>query len=186
MINHTPFYYVRHGQTDWNLNKRLQGNTDIALNETGIAQAHAAKDKMAGIEITTICSSPLMRARKTADIINTVLNCPIVEIAELKECHFGEHEGTLGNTWVEGWLGGDDSAAPQGVEKYADFIARAARAINRSLTHDGPVLIVAHGGVYIPANNTLAPQDQRSLPNGQPILHTPPQGANEHWTFASM
>lgn len=186
MINHTPFYYVRHGQTDWNLNKRLQGNADIALNETGIAQAHDAKDKMAGISISTICCSPLMRARKTADIINTVLNCPIVEIAELKECNFGEHEGTLGNTWVENWLGGDDSAAPQGVEKHADFIARATRAINLSLTHDGPVLIVAHGGIYIPANNTLALQDQRSLPNAQPILHSPPQGSQKNWTFANL
>ncbi len=186
MINHTPFYYVRHGQTDWNLNKRLQGNSDIALNDTGIAQAHAAKDKMQGMSITTICCSPLIRARKTADIINTVLNCPIIEIAELKECNFGEHEGTLGNTWIEGWLAGDEGSAPVGVEKYSDFVARATRAINQSLTQDGPVLIVAHGGVYIPANNTLAPQHQWSLPNAQPVLHTPPQSPQNHWTLKSF
>lgn len=191
MINHIPFYYVRHGQTDWNLNKRLQGNSDIPLNETGIAQAHAAKDKMFGTSIATICCSPLIRARKTADIINTVLNTKIIEIDELKECDFGDREGTLNNTWIDNWLAGDDSTAPEGIEKYDAFIARATAAINKATAHDGPVLIVAHGGVYIPANNTLSPNEQWSLPNAQPVLHTPPQAGvrssdqsqQAHWTL---
>ncbi|MFX8778338.1 histidine phosphatase family protein, partial [Acinetobacter baumannii] len=50
MIKQTSFYFLRHGETEWNRLRRCQGRSDIPLNETGIAQAHAAKERMRGLE----------------------------------------------------------------------------------------------------------------------------------------
>ena len=186
MITHHQFYYVRHGQTDWNLNRKLQGNTDIPLNDNGIAQAHEAKDRLAGIAITTICCSPLQRARKTADIINQALNCPILEIAGLKECNFGSHEGGQQHDWLADWLNGDDSTTPPEVEPFSDFINRGRQAINQALTHPGPVLIVAHGGLYIPVNQVLPKDQQRRLINGQPLRHDPPLSPEHSWQVSHL
>ena len=62
-------YLVRHGQTDWNARKIVQGVTDIPLNETGLAQAARARDLMKDVPIDIIYSSPLVRAYRTAEII---------------------------------------------------------------------------------------------------------------------
>ncbi|MDP6707832.1 MAG: histidine phosphatase family protein, partial [Alphaproteobacteria bacterium] len=84
-----PFYYLRHGQTDWNRDRICQGQTDVPLNETGRAQAHAAKTVLDGHAIETICVSPLARAYETAEIVNQVLGRPIVVLDALKEISFG-------------------------------------------------------------------------------------------------
>lgn len=182
MITHQQFYYVRHGQTDWNLNKRLQGNADIPLNETGIAQAHSAKEKLAGQLIATICTSPLQRARKTADIINEVLQCPIVEFDGLKECNFGPNEGSTNYGWLKDWLNGDGSTIPPGVEPYDAFLDRVTKAINGAIgDHPGPILIVAHGGVYVPIKMVMPENKQTLLGNGEPVRHDPPGAQTDVW-----
>jgi len=186
MINHQQFYYVRHGQTDWNLTRKLQGNSDIPLNDTGIAQAHEAKKALTGLPISTICCSPLIRARKTADIINEALQCPIIEIAGLKECNFGPHEGTENYDWLANWLSGDDSTTPADVEPFTDFVSRGCNAINQALEHPGPVLIVAHGGMYIPINKVLPENQKRQLLNGQPLRHDPPQAPHKNWQVTHL
>lgn len=63
MLTASAFYYLRHGETDWNLARRIQGCSDIALNARGVAQAEAARDALRGCTIATICVSPLARAR---------------------------------------------------------------------------------------------------------------------------
>ncbi len=181
MITRKSFYYIRHGQTDWNLAGKLQGNANIPLNETGIAQAQAARGKLAGQPITTICSSPLVRARKTADILNAALNCPIVEIDELHECDFGPYEGAVSPGWLADWLKGKTQGVPKEVEPYPAFMARAQRAINAALAHDGPVLIVAHGGIYQPINLLLPREQQWVLPNCLPVRHDPPRKNGAAW-----
>ncbi len=182
MITHQQFYYVRHGQTDWNLNRRLQGNADIPLNDTGIAQAHTAKDKLAGQPIATICTSPLQRARRTADIINEVLQRPIIEFPGLKECNFGPNEGSTEYAWLKDWLNGDGSTIPPGVEPYDQFLDRATEAINRAISdHPGPILIVAHGGIYVPIKQVLPDNKQTLLGNGQPVRHDPPSSSADIW-----
>ena len=175
MITPKPFYYIRHGQTDWNLAGRLQGNADIPLNETGLKQAQDAQEKLAGQPISLICSSPLSRARETADILNEILKRPIVEINDLHECDFGPYEGAISPDWLADWLRGKVDGVPPEVEPYREFMARAARGINAALAHDGPVLIVAHGGIYQPVNKLLPPDQQWALPNCQPVRHDPPR-----------
>jgi hypothetical protein len=117
-------FYLRHGETDWNRAHRAQGHTDIPLNATGIAQARAAVAPLLGCAIATICTSPLARARVTAEIVNQRLRRPLVVIDALKECGLGVHEGEPRGDWFRAWRRGD---TPDGAEPYEAFIARARR-----------------------------------------------------------
>lgn len=182
VLRHKQFYFIRHGQTDWNLVRKLQGSTDIALNETGIAQAYEAKEKLADIEFSMIFSSPLMRARKTADIIAEGRKSLIVELDDLREWHFGSSEGSKYFDWLKEMFNGDTTNVPDDVEPIGEFFGRTINAINLALSYEGPVLIVAHGGTYIPANNGLARDEQWGLPNCQPVRHDPPTIGGGFWS----
>ncbi|MCK4862240.1 MAG: histidine phosphatase family protein, partial [Rhodobacteraceae bacterium] len=132
MIIRKPFYYIRHGQTDWNVEGRYQGSKDIPLNETGVTQAHAAKALMSDLPITHIYSSTLQRARVTADIVNEGLNLPLIDMDGLQECNFGVLEGELRghNSISEGWRNG---STPDKAETYSEFTNRVFAAINEVL-----------------------------------------------------
>jgi broad specificity phosphatase PhoE len=86
-------YMMRHGQTDWNVKQRSQGWNDIPLNEKGVVQARLASEKLQNIEIETIYSSDLKRAKKTADIISASLDLPVHYTKRLREMNFGKAEG---------------------------------------------------------------------------------------------
>ena len=87
------FICLRHGVTDWNQQGLFQGRTDIALNDEGIAQAHAAARRLQGVAFEHIVSSPLIRAVKTAEIVAHATHKPLLVDAELIECDFGSLEG---------------------------------------------------------------------------------------------
>ncbi|MBT2573918.1 histidine phosphatase family protein [Bacillus sp. ISL-51] len=89
----TAVCLVRHGETDWNAQKKLQGKTDIPLNATGERQAKETGEYLKDFSWDVIVSSPMKRARKTADIINSFLNLPIVEMEDFKERSYGDAEG---------------------------------------------------------------------------------------------
>jgi broad specificity phosphatase PhoE len=86
-------YLARHGETDWSLEKRMQGRTDIPLNATGEAQAEALAGALAGLKIDRIVSSPLKRAARTAEIIVNRLGLGANFDSGLAERSFGEAEG---------------------------------------------------------------------------------------------
>jgi probable phosphoglycerate mutase len=178
MLSARAFYYLRHGETDWNRERRIQGTSDIALNARGIAQAEAARDALRGVAIATICVSPLARARETARIVNQALERPIVVIESLRECSFGRYEGTVDPAWFTAWRGGAQS---DGVEPYEAFIARALAAINQALAEQGPVLIVGHAGVYWAVQRHGGLDPSRFLPNGVPVRHEPPTAGSPSW-----
>lgn len=90
------FYVIRHGQTNWNKEGRIQGKTDIELNEEGIEQAKEARKILENYPIDIIVASPLKRARKTAEIINETKHVPIIFEKALEERGFGEFEGKIG------------------------------------------------------------------------------------------
>jgi probable phosphoglycerate mutase len=178
-----PFYYLRHGETDWNRERRIQGCSDIALNRRGIAQAEAAREALRGAAIATICASPLSRALETARIVNQALDRPIVVLEALRECSFGPYEGLVDAAWFTAWRAG---AQTPGVESYAAFLDRALEAVNQALDHPGPVLIVGHGGVYWAVQHhggldPAAPAGARTLANGVPVRHEPPCDAVPLW-----
>lgn len=84
---------IRHGETDWNLQNKMQGSSDIPLNDTGKMQAQKSSELLKDIHWDVIISSPLKRARETADIINHKLSIPLFEMDEFKERNYGKAEG---------------------------------------------------------------------------------------------
>ena len=86
-------FVTRHGQTNWNLLGKIQGRTDIELNDTGRAQAEETGNLMKNNKIDLIITSPLKRAKETAEIINKNFNVEILEDVRLMERGFGKSEG---------------------------------------------------------------------------------------------
>lgn len=86
-------YLMRHGQTNWNAEERVQGWKDTELNTTGCLQAQSAAQKLANEHIETIYTSDLKRAKKSADIISTALDLPVHYTKRLREMNFGKAEG---------------------------------------------------------------------------------------------
>ena len=82
-------YVIRHGNTDWNLESRMQGQTNIKLNEIGIEQANKVRKIIEEKNIDLIISSPLDRAKQTAEIINQNMNKPIEYNDKIMERKFG-------------------------------------------------------------------------------------------------
>lgn len=87
-------YYVRHGQTDWNLAERMQGGgSEKKLNETGIKQAKETKQELENVKYDVLICSPMHRAIQTAEIINKDRNVPIITDERIRERKLGELEG---------------------------------------------------------------------------------------------
>jgi broad specificity phosphatase PhoE len=179
-ISRVPFYFLRHGQTQWNKDHKAMGSQDIPLNDEGISQALSAQRVVKSEPIATIVSSPLLRARKTAQILQEAVSVPIVEVPELKEVCWGEKEGQPFSDflcWVSAWKGG---AHIKHGEPYDDFLARVKLGLNKALHHQGPVLIVSHGGVYCAIQDILgfAASD---LDHCELVFHCPPAHSGHPW-----
>lgn len=184
MLREEPFYFLRHGQTNWNSKGVIQGQTDVPLNEIGRNQAKEAKTNLTDTPITTICCSPLARALQTADIINEALDCPLVIIDKLQECNFGEAEGTriTGQSY-------DDiirSAESYGGEPFEDFANRVIAGINQALTHPGPVLVVSHGGVFHALRSRSRIELNGDMPNCIPVYLSPLFDRNLGWRMEQV
>lgn len=145
MLTRQTFWFLRHGQTEWNRTGRCQGHADIPLSTLGEAEAHEAVQHLGGLGINAICCSRLKRARRTAEIVGEALRLPVTEIAGLEEMDVGPYEGVADYSWVEPWRA---DAMIAGVESFPDMRLRVATAANTALSHASHVLIVAHGGVF--------------------------------------
>jgi probable phosphoglycerate mutase len=143
----TRFSIVRHGQTDWNLNQRIQGSTDIPLNATGRAEAVAAAERLQSRRWDAIVTSPLVRAAESASIIAAELglNEPVV-VPALTERHHGAIEGL---TFAERQHRFPDGVAVPGLETRRDVIDRVLAALSTLATghSDQSVLVLSHGGI---------------------------------------
>jgi len=184
MLARKPFYFLRHGQTDWNAERLIQGQTNIPLNATGIHQAGEAKAQLAGVPITTICCSPLDRALRTAEIVNEALKSRLVIIDDLQECFFGEGEGKpVVTTSYEDLI---RSAGSFGGESFETFVDRVIAGINKALAHPGPVLIVSHGGAFRAMQSRARLDHGDDMPNCVPVYLRPPCGENPDWKMEKM
>ncbi len=176
-----PFWYLRHGQTDWNARSWSQGNVDIPLNETGIAQAHEAARAMQGHEIGTIVASPLSRARVTAEIVGAALGLPVQLDDDLRECSFGVREGQPMSDWFNDWVEGRQT--PEGAEAFADMRRRVVGAVNRALQNPAPVLVVAHGALFRGLRAAMGMVANVRTHNCQPMYLQPPTAEHPDWTL---
>ena len=145
MLKRQPFWFLRHGQTDWNRAGKCQGRRDVPLSMQGEAEAHAAVPHLEVLGINAICASPLKRARATADIIGRALEVPVIDVPGLEEMDVGPYEGVVDYSWVESWR---DDQPVAGVEPFVDMLKRVTIAANRALAADSHILIVSHGGVF--------------------------------------
>lgn len=150
-------YLIRHGQTGWNIEGKIQGRTDIPLNEKGIRQAELLAEAMRDRPVTALFSSPLKRAFETAEYISKNGKLPVTPVAELAEVDFGLWEGL---TWeqihvaypgdFEGWDRNPTAYTPTGGETREHCKERCRRAMERILAESkGDIAIVAHGGILV-------------------------------------
>lgn len=149
------FYFIRHGETDFNREYRLQGNMDTELNEKGRQQAREAAQGMTDLGITCILSSPQKRAKETAEIISEVIGpVPIHLDPDLRERSFGIIEGMSFDEilrrhpkFMEIITNPEGMVVPDS-EPIIQVEARVRKVIERLRTVDEKekVLVVSHGG----------------------------------------
>jgi uncharacterized phosphatase len=136
--------FIRHGQTDWNAAGRMQGTSDILLNDTGRQQAREAVDVLGAAGWEVIVSSPLQRARETAQIIADGLGIELGKTYDLLvERSYGEGEGLTMNEILERW---PDREYP-GLEPLDSVVARGRAALDQIADEYAGrnVVIVCHG-----------------------------------------
>lgn len=171
----TTILIARHGQSDWNQEKRWQGHADRPLTERGREQAQALADRLAHIELDAVYSSDLQRARDTAVVVAESQGLELRQLPELREVDVGSWSGLTRAEaeerfpegfarWRDGYPGWKDG------ETYEAMTDRVLRAVDEiAAEHEGGrVLVVSHGGP-IRALKALAagldyPSDRRSVP----------------------
>lgn len=144
-------YYVRHGQTDWNVARKMQGGaSEKELNETGIKQAEQAKELLKDKKYDILICSPMNRAIKTAEIINEGRNVKIITDERIRERILGEFEGypVTPEREKEIW-DYNKNVDLKGGENLHQFEKRILDFINeiKEKYSDKTVLVVAHGGI---------------------------------------
>lgn len=153
----TRIIAVRHGETSWNVDARIQGQTDVGLNDTGRWQAQRVSKALAGESISAVYSSDLERAHETAQSIAQVAGIAVIPHEGLRERSFGMFEGKTFDEIHRAW---PDQAQnwrkripewqpPEGGESLLELRARVTRTLEELASrHPGQqIVVVAHGGV---------------------------------------
>ena len=152
----TRILAIRHGETAWNVDTRIQGQLDIGLNDTGLWQAQRVGQALAEETLDAIYSSDLQRAMATAQAIALATAAPLHPELGLRERHFGHLQGQtwadIEQHWPEDarlWRSRDPHWAPQGGESLTVLRQRIADTVDRLASrHLGQhIVLVAHGGV---------------------------------------
>ena len=144
----------RHGQTDWNIENRFQGHSDIPLNSVGHYQAEHAAKILEAMGATRIIASDLIRAQQTAEKLSALTGLPVETDARLRETNGGNWEGKTGSenrandsARFIGWISGDDGPAGEIGERRSEVALRAEAAAQDALqSAEGTVVFVTHGG----------------------------------------
>jgi broad specificity phosphatase PhoE len=149
----TTVYLARHGESDWNVERRWQGHTDRPLTEKGRRQAKALAARLAGVDLDAVYASDLRRAWETAEAVAQAHGLEVTRLPELREVHVGSWGGLTRDEcearfpeaferWRSGGQGWDDG------ETYDEMAARVVSTLHQ-LARDHPngrVLVVSHGG----------------------------------------
>jgi len=183
-LTETILGLLRHGQTDWNIDLRLQGSTDIPLNDTGRAQALQAASVLNREDWDVIIASPLSRAKDTADIIAKELGMNVVIVPELIERSFGVAEGLDHASWRKMY---ESHAVIEGLESLEDLRARTILLLELIASEYAGqrVLAVSHGAfirkVLTIISNGELPREGERLSNASlnKFIHS-----DNRWTVA--
>ncbi|MCL1870821.1 MAG: histidine phosphatase family protein [Promicromonosporaceae bacterium] len=162
---------LRHGRTEWNVAERLQGQTDVALDDVGRWQAdESARALVRTHRATRIVASDLGRAMETAAAYARMVGLDVVPDARLRERAFGEWEGLTGAQIAEGWperhtawrRGDDETGLPPGGETRAEVAERVRGAIEEhaaGLERDDTLVVVSHGAAITLAITAMLGQE---------------------------
>ncbi len=150
-------YFIRHGETDWNVENKIQGSNDIELNENGVSQAIALGEKIKalGYPIHKIYTSPQKRAKKTAKLLSKAIDVEYEITHGLEEMNLGRWEGF---TWKEvkeedseiynAWYPERNTKKTPDGESYEDVLSRSLAAVQSILKNESKdIAIVSHGAV---------------------------------------
>ncbi len=150
-------YIIRHGRTDWNVERKMQGWTDIPLNDQGRRMAEEAAEKYKDINFDICYSSPLKRAKETAEILLKGRSIPIIIDDRLKELGFGEFEGTTKDDQPEGspiwnfFNKPENYKAERGAETFDSLFERTGdflkNVVYPQLEEGKDIVIVGHGAM---------------------------------------
>lgn len=154
-------FITRHGQTEWNALGKIQGQTDIELNDIGRSQAKETGESIKDEKIDLIIVSPLKRAKETAEIINSNFNVEIIEDKRLMERGFGECEGMTRDERselkvvtpeIEDIWNYNTNVDVYNMETMKDFCSRVYEFLDEITEKykDKNILLVTHGGVSVP------------------------------------
>lgn len=166
-------YIIRHGKTDWNEKHKLQGRTDVPLNEDGRRMAEKAREEYRDVHFDVCFCSPLIRARETAEILLRGRNVPVVFDDRLMEMGFGSYEGLENSFDIPDcpinqlfFEPGNYVSPPGGAESLDSLFARTGdflrEKIDPLLKEGRDVLIVGHGAM----NSSIVCQ-VRGLPRSE-------------------
>ncbi|SDW15386.1 histidine phosphatase family protein [Paenibacillus sp. CF384] len=145
----TKFGLIRHGETDWNTEGRAQGQSDIALNDTGRLQAHTLAERLRNESWDVIFSSDLSRAKETADIVAKLMGLTVLTDSRLREMYKGEMEGTTLKERIQKWGEQWERLAP-GLESEDSIVSRGTSFIAEAAeTYKGKNILVFSHGVLI-------------------------------------
>jgi len=153
----TRLFLVRHGQSEWNAAGRIQGQIDIQLDETGCQQAQIIADRLAAEPVAAVYSSPLLRAKSTAEAIAARFQLPVQLDPRLMEYDFGVISGSTWADVVENhpefasrWLEDPWAVPVADSEGRVNFAARVMSAVQDILAQHPAeqVVVVAHGGTF--------------------------------------
>ena len=167
------FYIIRHGKTDWNVLHKLQGRTDVPLNDEGRQMAEAARTEYQDVHFDICFCSPLIRAKETAEILLKGRNIPILTDERLAEMGFGSYEGLENSFQIpdcpinELFFHPENyTSPPGGAESLDSLFARTGEFLRERvdpLLEEGKdILIVGHGAM----NSSIVCQ-VRQLPRAQ-------------------
>lgn len=159
-------YLVRHGETDWNVQGRLQGREDIPLNRDGRNQAMACGVALSEAGFTAIYSSPLSRARETAEEIALYHACRVVPDVSLTERDYGKLSG-MTKEQRDAW---EARGLPNGVEPWRALAGRAMAAVDKCAKEYGEsdrIALVSHGAWI---NSVLAVLSRHEIGSGKTQL----------------
>ena len=144
---------TRHGQTDWNVQKKVMGRCDEPLNGKGFEQAEETRKKLLDENIDLIICSPLKRAKQTAEVINKDRNIKIIYDDRLIERDFGEFEGMETKDFdFHGYWNYYKNDYYESAENIQEFFKRVYSFLDDIINKykDKNILVVAHGGISIP------------------------------------
>ncbi|MCT2534245.1 histidine phosphatase family protein [Aquibacillus koreensis] len=175
--------FVRHGVTDWNLQRRAQGQTDIPLNDEGKAQAQRLAARLVREEWDLVVSSDLSRAFDTAKVVAEKLDIPLYQDTRLREISFGKLEGLTKEArdekWGPNWRGLD-----LGIEPHTSVQERSYACVKEysSRFPDQNVLFVSHGATLNQIIKILLKNDSFDQGFGNTAVSTFIVEENDNWS----